>query len=264
MVTSPDAAVATAATCALSLRKSRATNRQSHDTSISAGASSASDSIVGTPAAPAVSSIMYVLPTGVSVALPRPPGRKCSELLTTLTSEAGEATSGARPPAGPASKPYVTAPHGEREGEPVADIVPVSDALEDPVLAALEVPVLVPEGEEDAVAEWVAVMLGVIVHVPEALGEPVPVVLSEAELVALHERLHVPLLEIVPDELALSVVLRETVALPLVDCEGDGDKLTDRVSLELGELVAAGLREPVQLQEAPNIDSKTGWLLLGD
>jgi hypothetical protein len=61
---------------------------------------------------------MYVLPTGVSVTV-RPFGSECSTRSTTLTSAAGDATSGARPPAGPASKPYATAPNGERVAEGV-------------------------------------------------------------------------------------------------------------------------------------------------
>jgi hypothetical protein len=69
----------------------------------------------------------------------------------------------------------------------------------------------------DAVTELVAVMLGVIVLEPETLSEPIPVVLKEEELVALHKWLPVPLLDVVPDELAVSVVLLETVALLPVD-----------------------------------------------
>jgi hypothetical protein len=51
----PAASVATAATCAESLRKSRDTKKTSNETAISAGASSASDRLVGSSAAPAVS-----------------------------------------------------------------------------------------------------------------------------------------------------------------------------------------------------------------
>jgi len=57
-VVAPDGCVATAATCAVSSRKSRAMKKQSHDTSTSAGASSVSESVVGTPVAPATSDAM--------------------------------------------------------------------------------------------------------------------------------------------------------------------------------------------------------------
>jgi len=58
VVTSPEAAVDTAATCATSLRKSRAMKKQSHATSTSAGTCTSSESVVGTPASPAVSDTM--------------------------------------------------------------------------------------------------------------------------------------------------------------------------------------------------------------
>ena len=178
VVTSPRMPVAITATCALSLRKSRATNRQSHDTSISAGATSASINAVGTPAAPAVSSAMNALLAGARVTF-RPPGRECTTRSTTLTSDACDATSGARPPAGPASKPYVTAPHGEREpvgvAEPLRVLVVVCEAVElgEPVPVALDEPVPVallepvPVADDEGVpvrvdaADDVAVSLGV-------------------------------------------------------------------------------------------------------
>jgi hypothetical protein len=223
VVTSPDADVTTAATCAVSLRKSRETNWQSHATSISAGASSASDSVVATPAAPAVSSTMYVLPTGVNVTV-RPPGSACSTRSTTLTSEAGDATSGARPPAGPASKLYVTVPNGVREGvrvavrEAVGVLVPVPVALGEPVPVELDepVPVALDEGVPVVLLEPVPVWL----PVPVALDEPVPVAL----------------LEPVPVKLAVLVALDEPVPVALDDPVLVWLPVTDGVELAVWEL----------------------------
>jgi hypothetical protein len=194
VLTSPAVSVSIAATCALSLRKSRAINRQSHETSISAGASSASDSVVGTFTAPAASSTMKSLPLGVSVML-RPPGRECSTRSTTLTSEAGDATSGARPPDGPASKLYVTMPYGEHDrvrvpvkvivlvvgcvavwllllGVSEGDAVPERPLLSAPVELGIceadSVPVRLPLLL--AVSDWLGVWKGEAVPVPRLLA----------------------------------------------------------------------------------------------
>ena len=164
--TTPELDVGMATTCATSSRKSRATKKQSHATSISAGTGPgrrSSESVVGMPAAPAVRDTMKLLPLGVTN-VSRPPGSACAERVTMPTRSAGAARNGATLPGGPTSNEYVVTSYGER--------VAVADPVEVPLAVGVIEGVAVP----DAVVVWllepepVCDAVGLLLGVPELLG----------------------------------------------------------------------------------------------
>ena len=167
----------------------------SNETAISAGASSTSDRLVGTPTAPAVSDARKLPSEGATVKLR--PGTACSSSRATRTSDAGDAINGdARTPS---SNEYVVARHGVTDGVGVPVCVPV--ALDEGVPVALLEPV--PVVLDDDVPVWLSVPVTLLEPVPVALDEAVPVWLP----VALLEPVPVELGEAVPVWLPVAVEL---------------------------------------------------------
>ena len=243
----PPAASATTSTstAAESLRKSRAANNASHDTvtASSGGASSASVRLVGSPAAPAVSTAKKAPSPEGGASVKLRPGTASSSVAATCTSAGGAPTSGPTPAAGPPSNEYAHARHGATEadgvGVRVADAVGVPVWLGEPVLVGLPVPVELLEPVPVELDEPVPVWL----PVPVELLEPVPVALVELE--AVDDPVDVSVTDCVDVMVADSVAVMEDDMVGVMDKVCVSVPLAEGVPVKLDDAVLVGLLEPV-------------------